>query len=214
MLKCDQTFIDEWNHRWKWYPDSSSHRWEWHPDLFESVELKKAAIKLENDSVLKDGVAIKTSRTVSKSAHMTGSTTCKYRETEEEEVIDSIIHVNKNAEKSNLVSNNDTKKICADSRKAQSGSMYPFHPPGMTLSESIFKKSIGIKTESGLTKRASSKKDYSPQKPQEPPNKAREIEAAVYSSNVHMNKPAGAQDSSPPNLTDSESESDSESKSD
>ena len=79
------------------------------------------------------------------------------------------------------------------------------------MSENIFKKNIEIKTESGLTKRTSSEKEYSPQKPQEPHNKAREIEAAVYSSNVHMNKPAGAQDSSPPDLTDSESESDSES---
>ena len=41
MLKCDQTFIDEWSHRWEWHPDSSSHRWEWHPDLFESAVIKK-----------------------------------------------------------------------------------------------------------------------------------------------------------------------------
>ena len=81
--------------------------------------------------------------------------------------------------------------MCADSGRVQLGSN---HPLGMTLSENIFKKSIGIKTESGLTKRASSEKEYSPQEPHEPPNKARETEAAVYSSSIHMNKSAGAHD--------------------
>ena len=57
MLKCDQTFIDEWSHRWEWHPDSSNHRWEWHPDLFESAEVKKAAstvMKPDEDSALND----------------------------------------------------------------------------------------------------------------------------------------------------------------
>ena len=71
MLKCDQTFIDEWSHRWEWHPDSSSHRWEWHPSLFESPKIKEAANKamiIVKDSALNDR----------------DSTTDKYQETEAE----------------------------------------------------------------------------------------------------------------------------------
>ena len=85
---------------------------------------------------------------------------------------------NKNAEKPALVSSNDTRKMYADSGRVQLGSN---HPLGMTLSENIFKTSIGIETKSGLTKRASSEMESSPQEPYELPSKAHEIEAAKAS---------------------------------
>ena len=53
---------------------------------------------------------------------------------------------------------------------------------------------------------------FSPQNPYELPGTAREAEAArTYSSNTHMGKSAGTYDSMPPNLMDSDSESDYES---
>ena len=84
MLKCDQTFIDEWSHRWEWHPDSSSHRWEWHPDLFEEARIKRAAniaMTLVKDSALNDR----------------DSATDKNRETEEARTYSSNIHMNKSA---------------------------------------------------------------------------------------------------------------------
>ena len=83
----------------------------------------------------------------------------------------------------------------------------------MTLSENMVKKSAGVETKSGLTKRASSEMESSPQEPYELPSKACEAEAAkMCSSNIHMNKSVGAYDSLPPNLTESESKPKSESK--
>ena len=50
---------------------------------------------------------------------------------------------NKNAEKPTLVSSNDPRKMCADSRRVQLGSN---HPLGMTLSENILEE-ISIRHE-------------------------------------------------------------------
>ena len=108
---------------------------------------------------------------------------------------------NEIAEKSDLVPNNDTRKICIESVRVQSGSN---HPLGMTLSENRFKKSIETERKSGLAKRASSEMKSSPHEPYELPSKARETETTkVYSLNIQMNKSAGAYYSLPPNLTDS-----------
>ena len=83
----------------------------------------------------------------------------------------------RNTEKSDLVTNKDTKTVCANSKRVQSDSS---HPLGMALSGNMVKKIIRDGTKSSLTKHTSSEMEYNPREPYELPSKNQETKAAEY----------------------------------
>ena len=56
MLRCNLSFIDEWNHRWGYHPDSSSHLWTLVPDstAFLKSTVQTMAVRKEQDSLDED----------------------------------------------------------------------------------------------------------------------------------------------------------------
>ena len=106
----------------------------------------------------------------------------------------------KNAKDSDVVTDKDTKTMHTNSKRVQSDSS---HWMGIALSGNMVKRNIKGGTESSLSKCTSSEMKYNPRKPYELLNKNQETEA-VCTPDIHMNKPAGAYDLGPPNLTDSE----------
>ena len=56
MLRCNLSFIDEWDHRWGYHPDSSSHLWTLVPDAtaFLKSTVQTMAVRKEQDSLDED----------------------------------------------------------------------------------------------------------------------------------------------------------------
>ena len=53
MQRCNLSFIDEWTHRWEFYPDSSSHHWAPGPGPFAFLKATSQTMPLKEGSGLR-----------------------------------------------------------------------------------------------------------------------------------------------------------------
>ena len=49
MLRCNSSFINEWDNRWGYHPDSSNYHWAPNPNPAASLETTVQAMTLEDN---------------------------------------------------------------------------------------------------------------------------------------------------------------------